>query len=88
MAWAVVAKRLEKLGAKPTLRMAIAKAGPVVTDNGGFIIDADFGKIAEPELLESKLRAVVGIVETGLFVKMACHAYFGEEDGSVGERRL
>ena len=31
---------------KATLRMARAKAGPVVTDNGNFIIDAPFSEAA------------------------------------------
>jgi len=31
---------------KATLRMARAKAGPVVTDNGNFIIDAPFSEVA------------------------------------------
>jgi len=36
-----------KLGSpKATLRMGRAKAGPVVTDNGNFIIDAPFAEDA------------------------------------------
>jgi ribose 5-phosphate isomerase A len=38
-----ILKKLEKLGGTPKLRMAQAKAGPLVTDNGNFIIDVDFG---------------------------------------------
>jgi ribose 5-phosphate isomerase A len=88
MAWAVVSKRIEQLGGRPTLRMAIAKAGPVVTDNSGFIIDADFGKLDDPAVLDQQLRAIVGVVETGLFVGMASHIFFGEADGSVSEKTL
>lgn len=37
----------EKLGSpNATLRMAKAKAGPVVTDNGNFVIDAPFSEEA------------------------------------------
>ena len=32
-----------ELGGKPVLRMATAKMGPCVTDNGNFILDVDFG---------------------------------------------
>lgn len=60
-----------------------AKAGPVVTDNGNFILDVDFGIIADPGALNTRLLAVVGIVETGLFVGMAAKAFFGLADGSV-----
>lgn len=86
MACVPVMKKIEKLGGKPKLRMAIAKAGPVVSDNGGLIIDADFGLINDPIALDSQLRSLVGVVETGLFVKMACKAFFGNADGSVTQR--
>ena len=39
-------KMIEQFGAEfATLRMAKAKAGPVVTDNGNFILDVHFGEI-------------------------------------------
>lgn len=81
-----VMKKIEKMGGKPELRMAKMKAGPVVSDNGNFIIDADFGLIEQPETLEPKLKAILGIVETGLFISMAVKAFFGQEDGSVKSR--
>ncbi len=85
-AYVPILKRVEKLGGKPQLRMAQAKAGPVVTDNGNFIIDADFGEITQPEKLNQELTMIPGVVETGLFVNMATRAYFGQEDGSVTVR--
>ncbi|VEU22529.1 DEKNAAC103626 [Brettanomyces naardenensis] len=78
--------QLEKLGGKPTVRPgAPAKAGPCITDNGNFIIDCDFGEIpaAKVKELNDKLVSMVGVVETGLFVKMAQKAYIGNNDGSV-----
>lgn len=88
MAYVPLLKRLENMGAKPTLRMAKAKAGPCVTDNGNFIIDADFGEIAVKDVaaLEASLNALPGIVCTGLFVQMAQKAFFGAQDGSVTVR--
>lgn len=42
-AYAKVLRNLHRLGSpNAQLRMAIAKAGPVVSDNGNFIIDAPF----------------------------------------------
>ena len=42
-AYAKVLQNLVLLGSQsPTLRMGKAKAGPVVSDNGNFIIDAPF----------------------------------------------
>jgi ribose 5-phosphate isomerase A len=60
--------------------------GPVVTDNGNFVVDVDFGIVDDPAALENKFRNIVGVVETGLFVNMAVKAYFGNEDGSVKVR--
>lgn len=58
---------------KPTLRMAKSKAGPVVTDNGNFVIDATFDEahMREPQELLFKLKMLTGIVEIGLFVESA-----------------
>ncbi len=86
-AWGPVRARLAALGGRPTLRMAVRKAGPVVTDNGGWLVDCDFGELPDPAALDAQLRAIVGVVETGLFVGMAQVAFFGREDGSVVELR-
>lgn len=69
--------------ASAILRMAVKKAGPVVTDNGNFVIDADFGPLEDPRQLDKLLIAIPGIVETGLFCGMAGSAYYGTQDGSV-----
>jgi ribose 5-phosphate isomerase A len=84
MARVPVTRRLLALGAKSaTTRTGSGKAGPVVSDNANFIIDADFGDIADPAALDAQLRAIVGVVETGLFVGMTTKVYFGAEDGTV-----
>ncbi|KAI6044559.1 ribose 5-phosphate isomerase A-domain-containing protein [Pisolithus marmoratus] len=68
-----------------TLRMAKAKAGPVVSDNGNFIIDAPFSLDAmrSPYKLMARIKMLTGVVEVGLFCHMAQAAYFGNQDGSV-----
>jgi len=78
-----IMKRLEKLGGTPILRMAQAKAGPVVTDNANFIIDADFGLLKNPLDLNLKLLQIPGVVDSGLFLGMAQAAYIGQKDGTV-----
>ena len=78
-----IMKRLEKLGGTPVLRMAQAKAGPVVTDNTNFIIDADFGVLKNPLDLNLKLLQIPGVVDSGLFLGMAQAAYIGQKDGTV-----
>ncbi|KAF9493699.1 ribose-5-phosphate isomerase [Pleurotus eryngii] len=70
---------------KATLRMAVAKAGPVVSDNGNFIIDAPFERehMEQPYEIMARIKMLTGVVEVGLFCHMAQAAYFGNEDGSV-----
>lgn len=73
-----VKQRIRKMGGTPVLREGKGKVGPVITDNGNLIIDADFGPIHNPASLEVRLQSIPGIVETGLFVKMADIVYIGE----------
>ncbi|KAH9256115.1 ribose 5-phosphate isomerase A [Batrachochytrium salamandrivorans] len=81
-AYKLVMNALVKLGGKPVLRMCGGgKAGPVVSDYANFVVDCDFGEIANPQELNAKLIAIPGVVETGLFVNMAERAYFGTADG-------
>jgi len=90
MAVKPITMRLEELGAKASLRMARGKVGPVVTDNGNLIIDADFGPVENPEELDRRLRMIPGVLETGLFLGYANLAYIGTRSGLrriEGQRR-
>jgi len=83
MAYRSILIKLSKMNSKPVLRLAKSKAGPVVTDSGNFIIDADFGPISNPQKLDEDLHRIPGIIETGLFVGMANGVYYGMADGTV-----
>lgn len=78
----LVVKQVEKLGGKTVVRMGINKDGPVISDNGNFIMDADFGVINDPVTLGEKLSQCVGIVEHGIFTNVNM-IYIGKQDGSV-----
>lgn len=78
----LVEKQVEELGGKPELRMGVSKDGPVISDNGNFIVDADFGKIHDPDALGEKLSQCCGIVEHGIFTNVDM-VYIGKKDGSV-----
>ena len=69
--------KMQEKGGKPVLREAKGKVGPVVTDNGNFIVDVDFGPINAPKELDSQLKSIPGVIETGLFVEMADVVYVG-----------
>jgi len=89
MAYRPVMARLgDQLGGRAELRMAKAKAGPVVTDNGNLIVDWYWDQDREMNWREvnTTIQCMAGVVETGLFVGMADKAYFGMEDGSVMDR--
>lgn len=57
------------------------KAGPVLTDNGNFVLDALFPaermKPSNLKALYEEIKLLNGVVEVGLFVGMGKAAYFG-----------
>ncbi|MDH6310444.1 ribose 5-phosphate isomerase A [Dysgonomonas sp. PFB1-18] len=60
-------QRIKELGARDViLRMAKGKDGPIITENGNFILDAWFDAI-NPSL-ESQIKNVTGVIESGLFI--------------------
>src|SRR6267378_113784 len=61
-------RRAEALGYPATLRASEGR--PVVTDNGNLLLDCRVGPIADPPGLEAALRAIPGLVGTGLFLGM------------------
>lgn len=75
--------QVARMGGRAKLREGAGKVGPVVTDNGNFVLDADFGRIESPSRLERRLKAIPGLVETGLFLKMVDIVYVGRRDGEV-----
>jgi len=77
----LVMRKTREIGGKPILREGTKKVGPVITDNGNVIIDVDFGLIHNPAELECRLKILPGVVETGLFVKMANVVYLGKRSG-------
>jgi ribose 5-phosphate isomerase A len=63
--------------------MAKSKSGPLVTDNGNFILDVDFGQIENPIELDKEILPIPGVVGTGFFINMASKVYIGLENGEV-----
>jgi len=78
MARTPVMAALEKLGGKPTLRMGVKKAGPVVTDQGNLVIDVKFEAIDNPGELEKTINNIPGVLENGLFVGVTDVVLVGE----------
>ncbi len=81
-AYGFVAKEIEKIGGSCNLRIGSGKVGPVVSDNGNFIVDCDFGIVENPKELEVKLNLIPGVVENGIFCSsMVDRVIVGTEDG-------
>lgn len=86
-AYRQVMAALEELGSEPTLRMAVRKAGPVVTDQGNLVIDAKFEAIPQPAELEREINNIPGVLENGLFVNMATEVLVGDIAGDQASVR-
>jgi ribose 5-phosphate isomerase A len=70
---------LEVLGA--SVRARISSGDPFVTDHGNLILDCDFGRINDPARLEERIRRIVGVVESGLFVCRADPVFVADPAG-------
>jgi ribose 5-phosphate isomerase A len=84
---APVARALRALGGEPALRMGERKDGPVVTDQGFWILDTSFGPIADAAALDAALHALPGVLDHGLFLGLATDVLVGEAGGEVRHRR-
>jgi len=75
-----VTKSIKELGGDPILREGKGKVGAVVTDNGNYIVDVDFGPIDDAEDLNKGLKFISGVIETGIFLDMADIVYLGKKE--------
>jgi ribose 5-phosphate isomerase A len=83
-AWRQVQAQLVDMGGEAQLRMAVKKAGPVVTDQGNLVLDVKFaGGIADPQGLEKEINNLPGVLENGLFVNLTDQVLVGEISGGV-----
>jgi ribose 5-phosphate isomerase A len=80
-ALATATAAIKERNGKPLLRESKGKVGAVVTDNGNYIVDVDFGPITDAEEVNRRLKLIPGVIETGLFVGMADIVYLGKADG-------
>lgn len=58
-------------------------AGPLVTEEGHYILDLHLGRIGDAPALAAALNAIPGVVESGLFIDMARAVVIGHDDGST-----
>jgi ribose 5-phosphate isomerase A len=77
-AWAFSARLLAELGCVTNLRQQGGES--FMTDNGNYILDCNFGPIEHPEELEHRIKLVPGVIECGLFIRIADTLVIGFDD--------
>jgi ribose 5-phosphate isomerase A len=82
---------LESLGAEVTLRQALRKAGPVITDHGNLLLDIRFAKAPDPVFMEKEINLIPGVVENGFFTgphdrPLRPIVFIAHADGTVEKR--
>ena len=75
----IVFKKMEDFGYNPKMRMNGDDL--FVTDNGNYIIDLCIGAPADIEDIRQKVNSVVGVLETGQFLKMCKRIIVGTDEG-------
>lgn len=75
-------RRLEALGYRPELRREGDRL--FVSDNGNVVIDCGTGPLSDPAAAERTIRAIPGVVDTGLFLGTA-HTVLVAEGGAMRE---
>jgi ribose 5-phosphate isomerase A len=80
-------RRLGELGCRPV--PYVHGGSMFVTDNGNHILDCQIDPIPDAQRLESDIRAIPGVVGTGLFLGMADTVLVGDRNGfrMVEEKR-
>lgn len=74
------------LGASCVLREGVRKCGPVITDNGNWILDCLWRSPVDPAEMEREIKLLPGVVEVGFFTRLRPEAFIARADGTV-ERR-
>ncbi len=79
--WKQVKDIILDMGGHSTLRMAMKKAGPIVTDQGNLILDVFFDSgIRDPKDIEMRINNIPGVLENGLFVDLTDKVLVGQID--------
>ncbi len=76
-----VTARIKALGGHSELRLGVKKDGPVITDNGQFVIDVRFATGTDLRPIDQELHRIPGVIETGLFYDLAQKVLVGRNEG-------
>ena len=83
-AWKQVKDIIREMNGIASLRMAINKAGPIVTDQGNLILDVLFNDgIKNPKDLETRINNIPGVLENGLFIDLTDKVLVGKIENNI-----
>jgi ribose 5-phosphate isomerase A len=82
----LVLRETRSLGIPATV--AVADGKPIVSDNGNHLVDCAIEPLDNPAALEHKLRAIPGVVGTGLFLRAAETVLVGDATTFELQREL
>jgi ribose 5-phosphate isomerase A len=80
-----VCRRVAELGCRPVPYMVDGQL--FVSDNGNHIVDCAIGPIGEPASFGSKILAIPGVVDTGLFLGMADTVLVGDAEFNLVDEK-
>jgi len=69
--------KLERWNGSAAIRQRQGQA--FVSDNGNLILDWQYGRIENPFEVESKLKAITGVVDSGIFARVAAMVVVAEK---------
>ncbi len=79
-----VERQLKRVGLEgKTITRRLDGKKPYVTDEGHYLLDLQLDVIEDPAKLARQLKQIVGVVETGLFIKIADTVIVGYENGTT-----
>ena len=82
--WKQVKEVISEMNGNATLRMAVKKAGPVVTDQGNLILDVLFNDgIQNPKEVEMSINNIPGVLENGLFIDLTDKVLVGRIENNT-----
>jgi ribose 5-phosphate isomerase A len=79
--WERTFEKLQLLGCEAKRRMNGTE--PYLTDNGNYIVDCSFGEIKDAPALHESVNAITGVVDNGLFIRIASKLILGFNNGET-----
>jgi len=83
-----VETKIKQMGGEPVLR-SLEKGYPIITENGNIILDTEFESISSTnnknsrfKAMETEIKNISGVVEVGLFTRIAERYYKANQDGT------